>query len=257
MKIISIFNQKGGVGKTTTNINLSANLAVLGKKVLTIDMDSQGNTTSGLGIDKNSVDLSTYDLLLTDVSAKEIIIPVDAVPGLSIVPSNINLAGADVQLSNMENRENILAQRYDEIKKLGYDYVIIDCPPSLGLLSINALTASDSVLIPMQCEFYALEGISQLIDTIKRVNTGLNSNLEIEGVLLCMYDPRRNLHMEVARELKKHFKDKVFKNSIPRNVRLAEAPSHGIPIHLYDPSCKGAEAYEELAKEFLKRNGDK
>lgn len=254
MKVISIFNQKGGVGKTTTTINLAAYVALKGKKVLILDLDPQGNATSGLGIDKNSVALSTYDFLLSDEKVSDIIQPIEKVKNLSIIPSNIYLAGAELKLSELENRESILKNRIEEINEQTFDYLFIDCPPSLGVLTVNALTASDSVIIPMQTEYYALEGISQLMATVERVNQGLNESLKVEGVVLTMYDPRRNLHMEVAQELKKHFKDLVYKNSIPRNVRLAEAPSFGVPINIYDEKCKGAEAYRDLAKEFIKRN---
>lgn len=257
MKIVSIFNQKGGVGKTTTNINLAAGLAMKKKKVLTIDMDPQGNTTSGLGIEKRNQKLSTYDLLLGDTPVSELIQPVEQVPGLYIIPSSMDLAGADIELSQTENREKVLAERLKEIKPRQFDYILLDCPPSLGLLSINALTASDSVIIPMQSEFYALEGISHLLDTINRVNQGLNKDLTIEGVLLTMYDPRKNLHLEVAKELKKHFGDQVYRCTIPQNVRLAEAPSFGLPIYQFDPRCKGAEAFGDFVKEFLKRNKEK
>lgn len=257
LKIISIFNQKGGVGKTTTNINLAAGLAMKKRKVLTIDMDPQGNTTSGLGIEKRDQKLSTYDLLLGDTPINELIQPVEKVPGLFIIPSSMDLAGADIELSQSENREKILAGRFKELKNNQFDYILLDCPPSLGLLSINALTASDSVIIPMQSEFYALEGISHLLDTIKRVNQGLNKELVIEGVLLTMYDPRKNLHLEVARELKKYFGDQVYQSTIPQNVRLAEAPSFGLPIYQFDPRCKGAEAFTDLVKEFLKKNKEK
>ncbi|NLB23298.1 MAG: ParA family protein [Clostridium sp.] len=257
MKIISIFNQKGGVGKTTTNINLAAGLAMKKKKVLTIDMDPQGNTTSGLGIDKHEQQLSTYDLLLGDTPTKELIQPIEKVPGLFIIPSSMDLASADIELSQREHREKVLAERLKEIESEQFDFVLLDCPPSLGLLSINALTASDSVIIPMQSEFYALEGISHLLATIDRVNQGLNKNLMIEGVLLVMYDPRKNLHLEVARELKQHFGDQVYHSTIPQNVRLAEAPSFGVPVFQYDPKCKGAEAFKDLVNEFLKKNKEK
>lgn len=257
MKIISIFNQKGGVGKTTTNINLAAGLAMKKKKVLTIDMDPQGNTTSGLGIEKRDQKLSTYDLLLGDTPVSDLIQPIEKVPGLFIIPSSMDLAGADIELSSIQDREKVLAERLKEIKTHQFDYILLDCPPSLGLLSINALTASDSVVIPMQSEFYALEGISHLLETINRVNKGLNKDLKIEGVLLTMYDPRKNLHLEVAKELKNHFGDLVYRCTIPQNVRLAEAPSFGVPIYQFDPKCRGAEAFESLVKEFLKKNKEK
>ncbi len=217
-------------------------------------MDPQGNSTSGLGIDKQTLELSTYDLLLSDSEVKDMIIAVPNIDNLSIIPSNIELAGADIQLVEVESREKALAHRLNELEKFDFDFIFIDCPPSLGLLSINALTASNSVIIPMQSEYYAMEGISQLVDTINRVNKSLNKDLKIEGVLLSMYDPRKNLNLEVAKELKKHFGDLVYNCTIPRNVRLAEAPSFGLPIHLYDPKCKGAEAYSDFSREFLKNN---
>jgi len=252
MKVVSIFNQKGGVGKTTTNINLAAYIALRGHKVLVIDIDPQGNTSSGFGIDKENLTNTTYELLLTDVAIKDVIISVEKIENLDIVPSNMDLAGADLELGGMENRESILKRKIEDIKDL-YDYLIIDCPPSLGLLTINALTASDTVFIPMQCEYYALEGISQLIKTIQKVKKGLNKNLEIEGVVLTMFDSRRNLQLQVAEELKSYFGELVYENSIPRNIRLAEAPSFGLPIALYDPKAKGAEAYSDLADEFLRK----
>lgn len=252
MKVVSIFNQKGGVGKTTTNINLAAYIALRGHKVLVIDIDPQGNTSSGFGIDKENLKNTTYELLLTDVAIKDVIISVEQIENLDIVPSNMDLAGADLELGGMENRESILKRKIEEIRDL-YDYLIIDCPPSLGLLTINALTASDTVFIPMQCEYYALEGISQLIKTIQKVKKGLNKNLEIEGVVLTMFDSRRNLQLQVAEELKSYFGELVYENSIPRNIRLAEAPSFGLPIALYDPKAKGAEAYSDLADEFLRK----
>ncbi len=255
MKIISIFNQKGGVGKTTTNINLAAYLALKGKKVLVIDIDPQGNTSSGLGIDKENVLLTTNELLLSDETINDMIISINDIDNLHIVPSNMDLAGADLELGYMENREYILKNKLKALN-MEFDFIIIDCPPSLGLLTINALTASDSVLIPMQCEYYALEGISQLLKTIQKVKKGLNKNLEVEGVVLTMFDPRRNLQLQVAEELKSYFGELVYENSIPRNVRLAEAPSHGVPIALYDPKAKGAEAYSDLADEFLRKQNE-
>ena len=252
MKTICIFNQKGGVGKTTTNINLCAYLAMEGYKVLTIDIDPQGNTTSGLGLDKNNLDLSIYDVLISDTPIKDSIVRSDLVQNLFISPSTMELAGAEVELINKKNRENIIKDKLNEVKN-EYDYVFIDCPPSLGVLTINALTCADSVLIPIQCEFYALEGVSQLVNTIQLVKKSLNKNLDIEGVVMTMFDYRTNLSNEVLKEVQKYFKDKVYKTTISRNVRLAEAPSFGLPIMLYDEKCKGAEAYVKLTKEFLKR----
>ncbi|EHI96958.1 Cobyrinic acid ac-diamide synthase [Clostridium sp. DL-VIII] len=252
MKKICIFNQKGGVGKTTTNINLCAYLALEGYKVLTIDIDPQGNTTSGLGLDKNNLDLSVYDVLISDATMKESIVRSDLVQNLFISPSTMELAGAEVELINNSDRENIIKKKLEDIES-EYDYVFIDCPPSLGVLTINALTCADSVLIPIQCEFYALEGVSQLINTIQLVKKSLNKNLDIEGVIMTMFDYRTNLSAEVLKEVQKYFKDKVYKTTIPRNVRLAEAPSFGLPIMLYDEKCKGAEAYVKLTKEFLKK----
>ena len=252
MKTICIFNQKGGVGKTTTNINLCAYLAMEGYKVLTIDIDPQGNTTSGLGLDKNNLDLSIYDVLISDTPMKESIVRSDLVQNLFISPSTMELAGAEVELINRKNRENIIKDKLKEVEN-EYDYVFIDCPPSLGVLTINALTCADSVLIPIQCEFYALEGVSQLVNTIQLVKKSLNKDLDIEGVVMTMFDYRTNLSNEVLKEVQKYFKDKVYKTTISRNVRLAEAPSFGLPIMLYDEKCKGAEAYVKLTKEFLKR----
>lgn len=252
MKTICIFNQKGGVGKTTTNINLCSYLAMQGKKVLTIDIDPQGNTTSGLGFDKKKINLSMYDLLTSDISIKDTIKECELVNNLYLVPSTMELVGAEVELINRDNRENILKEKLKKIEG-EFDYVFIDCPPSLGILTINALTAADTVLTPIQCEFYALEGVGQLINTIGLVRKSLNKKLQIEGVILSMYDNRTKLCNEVVSEVKKYFSDKVYETTIPRNIRLAEAPSFGLPIMLYDDKCKGAEAYEELASEFLNR----
>lgn len=254
METICIFNQKGGVGKTTTNINLCSYLAMQGKKVLTVDIDPQGNTTSGLGFDKKKIKVSMYDLLTSDISIRDTIKECELVNNLYLIPSKMELAGAEVELINRENRENILKEKLKEIEG-EFDYIFIDCPPSLGILTINALTAADSVLTPIQCEFYALEGVGQLVNTIQLVKKSLNKTLEIKGVILSMYDNRTKLCNEVVSEVKKYFNDKVYKTTIPRNIRLAEAPSFGLPIMLYDDKCKGAEAYEELANEFLERQG--
>jgi len=248
-RTIAIFNQKGGVGKTTTNVNLSACLAKKGKKILVVDIDPQGNTTSGFGINKNELTSSIYDVLINGIHLKEAVINTD-IDNLFIVPSNVELAGAEIELTKHNDRELALKKAIEDIKE-DYDYIFVDCPPSLGLLTINSLVAVDSVLIPIQCEYYALEGVSQLMDTIKLVKRSLNPQLEIEGVVLSMFDGRTNLSIQVVDEVKKFFKGKVYTTIIPRNVRLAEAPSFGIPIIDYDPKSKGAEAYLELAEEFL------
>lgn len=250
-KIISIANQKGGVGKTTTAINLSTILAKKGKKVLMIDADPQGNATSGVGVDKD-VETSVYDLLVNDIEAKDAIQKTE-VRNLSICPSNINLAGAEVELVSMMSREYRLKEKLDTIKD-DYDYIIIDCPPSLGLITLNSFTASDSVLIPVQCEYYALEGLGQLLNTINLVKKHLNRSLQVEGALLTMYDIRTNLSNQVVKEVKGYFGERVYKTVIPRNVRLSEAPSYGMPISVYDPKSKGAKSYEKFVKEFLKMN---
>ena len=250
-KIISVANQKGGVGKTTTTVNLSTILAKKGKKVLLIDTDPQGNATSGLGVSKD-VELSVYDILIGDTEFDETL-QETAIKNLKVCPSNISLAGAEVQLVSMMSREQRLKTKLDKIKDQ-YDYILIDCPPSLGLVTLNAFTASDSVLIPVQCEYFALEGLGQLLNTVNLVKKHLNKNLEIEGALLTMYDARTNLSNQVVKEVKKYFEDKVYKTVIPRNVRLSEAPSYGMPITVYDPRSKGAKAYEKFAKELLKYN---
>ena len=252
MKKICIFNQKGGVGKTTTNINLCAFLAMEGYKVLTIDIDPQGNTTSGLGLDKRNLEVSMYDVLTNNVSLGQVIIKSELIPNLYIAPSTMELAGAEVEIIGIKDRETILLREISKIKDQ-YDFIFIDCPPSLGVLTINALTAVDSVLIPIQCEFYALEGVGQLINTIQLVKKSLNKSLDIEGVLMTMYDYRTNLINEVYDEAKKFFNDKVYDATIARNIRLAEAPSFGLPIMLYDDKCKGAIAYKKFAKEFLSK----
>lgn len=248
-KSIAVFNQKGGVGKTTTVINLCACLADRGKKILMIDIDPQGNTTSGIGIDKNALSYTVYDALIGNTNAKDCIVETNQ-ENLFLIPSSVQLAGAEIELTTLHERELKLKDCIESIKE-GFDFVFIDCPPSLGLLSINALSAVDSVLIPIQCEYYALEGVSQLMNTIKLVKKGLNPDLEVEGVVLSMFDGRTNLSIQVVDEVKKYFKGKVFSTMIPRNVRLAEAPSYGLSIIKYDVKSKGAEAYSELAEEFI------
>lgn len=249
-KAIAIFNQKGGVGKTTTNINLAACLALKGKKVLIVDIDPQGNTTTGMGITKKGLDNTSYELLVdSSVNPQKVIMHTN-VENLDIIPASVNLAGAELEMVQVEGRERQLKKALDKVKAK-YDYIFIDCPPSLGLLTINSLTAVDSVLIPIQCEFYALEGVSQLMSTIELVKKGFNPNLQIQGVILSMFDGRTNLSIQVVEEVKKYFKNKVYTTVIPRNVRLAEAPSYGMPITEYDPASKGAEAYREFAEEFL------
>lgn len=248
-RVISIANQKGGVGKTTTAVNLSACLAQKGKRVLLIDTDPQGNATSGLGIESHT-EKSVYNVLVDDMDIKETILST-MIKKLEICPANINLAGAEIELVSMVSRENRLKDAVDTIRD-EYDYILIDCPPSLGLITLNAFTASDSVLVPIQCEYYALEGLGQLINTIKLVQKHLNPELVIEGVILTMFDARTNLSTQVSREVEKYFGNKVFQTIIPRNIRLSEAPSHGLPITLYDNESKGAETYKKLAKELIK-----
>ncbi len=250
-KIISVANQKGGVGKTTTSVNLSTILAKKGKRVLLIDADPQGNATSGLGLEKEN-EFSTYDILVNDATMGETI-QNTRIKNLQICPSNINLAGAEVELVSMMSREQRLKEKLEEVVN-DYDYILIDCPPSLGLITLNAFTASNSVLIPVQCEYFALEGLGQLLNTINLVQKHLNKNIQIEGALLTMYDIRTNLSNQVVREVKKYFNNKVYKTVIPRNVRLSEAPSYGMPITEYDIKSKGAKSYIKFAKEFLKIN---
>lgn len=248
-KIVSIANQKGGVGKTTSSVNLAACLAYVGKKILLVDIDPQGNATSGIGIEKADVDQCIYDVLVDDVDASDVIKSAK-VENLDVIPATIQLAGAEIELVPTISREIRLKRALDKVVDQ-YDYIIIDCPPSLGLLTINALTASDTVIIPVQCEYYALEGLSQLLNTVRLVQKHLNEDLKIEGVLLTMLDARTNLGIQVIEEVKKYFQDKVYKTIIPRNVRLSEAPSHGEPIIIYDAKSKGAEVYLDLAKEVL------
>lgn len=250
-KIIAIVNQKGGVGKTTTTVNLSAALAKKGKKVLLIDEDPQGNATSGVGVNKNQ-EKSVYDVIITDTEISETIIE-SSIKKLYVCPSNINLAGAEVELVSMMARENKLKEKLEEVKDK-FDYIIIDCPPSLGLLTINALTAANSIIIPIQCEYYALEGVGQLMNTVNLIKKQLNKDLYIEGVVLTMNDARTNLSNQVISEVKKFFKNNVYKTIIPRNVKLSEAPSYGMPITTYAPLSKGARCYEKLAGEVLKGN---
>ena len=252
-KVIAIANQKGGVGKTTTSINLSACLAEKGKKVLLIDMDSQGNTTSGFGFEKNELDKTVYEVLREEVSIEEAIIPVEeCFENLFLIPANRNLAGAEIELVTRENMQHILKKQLEPIKD-EYDFIVIDCPPALGMLTVNAMTAADSVLVPIQCEYYALEGLSQLMSTIKQVKRLYNPVIELEGILLTMYDRRLKLTEQVEEEVKTHFPDKVYKTIIPRNVRLSEAPSFGMPALYFDPHSRGSRAYQELTKEILKK----
>jgi chromosome partitioning protein len=250
-KVISIANQKGGVGKTTTAVNLSACIAEKGKRVLLVDIDPQGNATSGLGVEAHQ-DKSVYNVLVDSISMDETI-QKTMINKLDVCPANINLAGAEIELVSMVSRENRLKKAIDSVRE-NYDYIFIDCPPSLGLITLNAFTASDSVLVPIQCEYYALEGLGQLINTIKLVQKHLNQTLEVEGVVLTMFDARTKLSSEVAVEVEKYFGNKVFQTIIPRNIRLSEAPSHGLPITLYDNESKGSETYKKLAKELVSLN---
>lgn len=249
-KILAIANQKGGVGKTTTSVNLSAALAELGKKVLLVDTDPQGNATSGVGVDKNNVENSVYDMLVEDVNINKCVLET-AVENLYIIPANIALAGAEIELVSAMSREVRLKYAFKELD-IDFDYIIIDCPPSLGLLTINSFTAANGIIIPVQCEYYALEGLSQLLNTIRLVQRHLNQSLEIEGVLLTMLDARTNLGNDVIAEVKDHFGEKVYDTIIPRNVRLSEAPSHGQPINVYDVRSTGAKTYKSLAEEVVK-----
>ena len=250
-RIIAIANQKGGVGKTTTAINLSASLASLGKKVLEIDMDPQGNMSSGLGVDKNEVEKTVYDLIIGNIGIEECIYE-EVIENLDVLPSNIDLSAAEIELIGVDNKEYILRDEVNKVKEK-YDFIIIDCPPALSMLTINAMTTSDSVLVPIQCEYYALEGLSQLIHTIELVQERLNPELEIEGVVFTMYDARTNLSLQVVENVKDNLNQNIYKTIIPRNVRLAEAPSYGMPINLYDPKSKGTESYLLLAEEVINK----
>lgn len=250
-RIIAIANQKGGVGKTTTAINLSASLASLGKKVLAIDMDPQGNMSSGLGIDKNEVEKTVYDLIIENIGIEECICE-EVIENLDVLPSNIDLSAAEIELIGVDNKEYILRDEVNKVKEK-YDFIIIDCPPALSMLTINAMTTSDSVLVPIQCEYYALEGLSQLIHTIELVQERLNPELEIEGVVFTMFDARTNLSLQVVENVKDNLNQNIYKTIIPRNVRLAEAPSYGMPINLYDPKSKGTESYLLLAEEVINK----
>jgi len=249
-KVIAIANQKGGVAKTTTAVNLGACLAMLGRRTLVVDADPQGNASSGLGVSPAKVSRSLYDVLVRGVPLREAVVQCPWVEQLDVVPANLSLAGAEVELVGVTGRESVLARGLAEVKS-DYTFILIDCPPSLGLLTLNALTAADSVIIPIQCEYYALEGVGHLLNTIQLVKRRLNPRLEIEGVLLTMFNGRTNLSIQVAEEVKKHFRQKVYRTIIPRNVRLSEAPSHGMPVVVYDPRSRGAEVYFELAKEVM------
>ena len=253
-RIIAVANQKGGVGKTTTTINLSACLAEQGQKVLVIDVDPQGNTTSGLGIDKNNTENTVYELMLGEASIDDCIYK-SVMDDLDVIPSNVNLAGAEIDLIDIDDREYILKKIVNSLKEK-YDFILLDCPPSLSMLTVNAMTAANTVLVPIQCEYYALEGLSQLIRTINLVKQKLNPELEIEGVVFTMYDARTNLSLQVVENVKANLKQTVYKTIIPRNIRLAEAPSHGLPINLYDSKSAGAESYRLLAEEVIHRGED-
>ncbi len=250
-RTIAIANQKGGVGKTTTSINLSAALAAKGKNVLVIDTDPQGNTTSGFGVDKNNLDNTIYELILGECSIQECIIK-EVIAGVSLIPSNVNLAATEIELIGVDKKEFILRNEVDWVKDQ-YDFIVIDCPPSLNMLTINSMTTADSVLVPIQCEYYALEGLSQLIHTVNLVKERLNPELDMEGIVFTMYDSRTNLSMQVVENVKSHLNQKIYKTMIPRNIRLAEAPSYGMPINMYDPKSAGAEAYMMLAEEVINR----
>ncbi len=250
-RIIAVANQKGGVGKTTTSINLAACLAEKGKKVLAVDMDPQGNLTSGLGVDKDSVEKSIYELIIGEVDINEVINK-EVLENLDIIPTSIDLSAAEIELIGVDDKEYILRNAIDQIKDQ-YDFVIIDCPPSLSMLTINAMTTADSVIVPIQCEYYALEGLSQLIHTVELVKDRLNSKLEIEGVVFTMYDARTNLSLQVVENVKDNLQQNIYKTIIPRNIRLAEAPSYGLPINKYDPKSTGAESYMRLADEVIER----
>lgn len=254
-RIIAIANQKGGVGKTTTAVNLSACLAEKGKKVLMVDLDPQGNASGGLGLDKNDMELTIYEVIMGEIPIKKAIVK-DVFENLDVLPSNRDLAGAEIELIGTDDLQYIVKNELKKVKK-DYDYIIIDCPPALGTLTVNALTAANSVIVPIQCEFYALDGLSQLIYTVELIQKSLNPRLKIEGIVFTMYDSRTNLSLQVVENVKDNLNQNIYKTIIPRNVRLAEAPSHGLPINLYDSNCTGAEGYRLLAEEVIENGGDK